>query len=66
MVERSRGHDHVVERYHRPCSLLNLAPPSRILFAQAKAGRLAAYRHVCDACYAQVEGMSGGAYRSRG
>jgi hypothetical protein len=38
----------------------------RTVFAQAKAGRLAAYQHVCDACHAQVEGMGGGAYRSRG
>ncbi len=38
----------------------------RNIFVEARAGRLAAYRHVCDACFAQVEGTGGGAYRSRG
>jgi hypothetical protein len=39
---------------------------SRTVFSQARAGKLAAYRKVCDACQAQVEGTGGGAYRSRG
>lgn len=38
----------------------------RNLFDQARAGRLTAYPHVCDACQAKVEGTGGGAYRSRG
>ncbi len=38
----------------------------RNVFDAARAGRLAAYRSVCDACHAQVEGTGGGAYRSRG
>src|SRR5690242_11767544 len=35
-------------------------------FDAAKAGRLSAYPRVCDPCYMQVEGRSGGVYRSRG
>ncbi len=38
----------------------------RNVFAAAKAGRLAAYPRVCDACHARVEGTGGAAYRSRG
>lgn len=38
----------------------------RNVFDQARAGRLAAYPRVCDACHAQVEGTGSGAYRSRG
>jgi hypothetical protein len=38
----------------------------REVFEQARAGRLAAYPCVCDACHAHVGGTSGGAYRSRG
>jgi hypothetical protein len=37
----------------------------RNLFDEARAGKLAAYRQVCDACHATVEGTGGGAYRSR-
>jgi hypothetical protein len=38
----------------------------RNVFEEARAGRLAAYPRVCDACHAQVEGTGGGAYRARG
>ncbi len=38
----------------------------RNVFMGARAGRLSAYRHTCDACQAQVEGTGEGAYRSRG
>lgn len=36
------------------------------VFAAARAGRLAAYPRVCDACHARIEGAGSGAYRSRG
>jgi hypothetical protein len=38
----------------------------RNVFDGARAGRLAAYPHVCDTCHAQVEGTGRGAYRSQG
>ena len=36
----------------------------RNVFDGARAGRLASYPQVCDACHAQVEGTGAGAYRS--
>jgi hypothetical protein len=38
----------------------------RTVFESARAGRLAAYPEVSDACFAQIEGARSGAYRSRG
>jgi hypothetical protein len=37
----------------------------RVLFMQAKAGNLASYPKVCDACHHATEGTEG-AYRSKG
>jgi hypothetical protein len=42
-----------------------LVTDSRNVFAAARAGNLSAYPHVCDACYATIEGTNRGAYRSR-
>ncbi len=38
----------------------------RAVFQAAKSGALAAHPRVCDACFAKMEGMGQGAYRSRG